>query len=162
MFVHEISIYQFLLDYGRDLTKDLAPEQFSEQPIAGMNHPAWILGHLTFVAQFGVTLCGGEGWLDEAWNEKFGIGSQPSNDPNLYPSPQELFASYEDGHTRLTQAARSLDQAHMDKPTEIEALRSIFPTHGMLLAHILTSHEATHLGQLSAWRRAMALDSVRF
>jgi hypothetical protein len=150
------------LDYCRDLTKDLSPENYFEQPIAGMNHPGWILGHLTFVAQFGVTLCEGEGWLDEVWNEKFGVGSKPSNDASQYPSSQELFASYEDGHARLTHAAQSLNKTFLDKPTEIEALRPMFPTQGLLLAHILTSHEATHLGQLSAWRRAMALDSIRF
>jgi len=37
----------------------------------------------------------------------------------------------------------------------------VLPTRGDLLAHILTTHEATHLGQLSAWRRQLGFPPVR-
>ena len=34
------------------------------------------------------------------------------------------------------------------------------PTVGDLLAHLLTTHSAYHLGQLSTWRRAAGLPEV--
>jgi hypothetical protein len=36
-------------------------------------------------------------------------------------------------------------------------LRHVFPTAGDLLAHLLTSHEATHVGHLSACRRGRGM-----
>ena len=160
MFQREVALYEFLLNYGRNLTEDLSPEQYYEQPSQGLNHPAWVLGHLSFVAQFGVSLCGGETWLDESWNDNFGVGSTPQNTPEPYPSVAELLEGYEDGHARLTQAVQQADPTLLQKETEIETLRAVFPTQDLLVAHILTSHEATHLGQLSAWRRGMNLKAV--
>ena len=152
MFQREVALYEFLLNYGRKLTEDLSPQQYYEQPSQGLNHPAWVLGHLSFVAQFGVSLCGGETWLDESWNDNFGVGSTPQNTPEPYPSVAELLEGYEAGHARLTQAVQQADPTLLEKETEIETLRAVFPTQDLLVAHILTSHEATHLGQLSAWR----------
>ncbi len=150
MFQREVALYEFLLNYGRKLTEDLSPQQYYEQPSQGLNHPAWVLGHLSFVAQFGVSLCGGVTWLDESWNDNFGVGSTPQNTPEPYPSVAELLEGYEDGHARLTQAVQQADPTLLQKETEIETLRAVFPTQDLLVAHILTSHEATHLGQLSA------------
>ena len=150
MFQREVALYEFLLNYGRNLTEDLSPEQYYEQPSQGLNHPAWVLGHLSFVAQFGVSLCGGETWLDESWNDNFGVGSTPQNISESYPSVSELLEGYKDGHARLTQAVQQADPTLLQKETEIETLRAVFPTQDLLVAHILTSHEATHLGQLSA------------
>ena len=59
MFQREVALYEFLLNYGRNLTEDLSPEQYYEQPSQGLNHPAWVLG-AAHLAQFGVSLCGGE------------------------------------------------------------------------------------------------------
>ncbi|MEC8801772.1 MAG: DinB family protein, partial [Planctomycetota bacterium] len=146
MFQREVALYEFLLNYGRKLTEDLSPQQYYEQPSQGLNHPAWVLGHLSFVAQFGVSLCGGETWLDESWNDNFGVGSTPQNTPEPYPSVAELLEGYEDGHARLTQAVQQADPTLLQKETEIETLRAVFPTQDLLVAHILTSHEATHLG----------------
>ena len=152
MFQREVALYEFLLNYGRKLTEDLSPQQYYEQPSQGLNHPAWVLGHLSFVAQFGVSLCGGETWLDESWNDNFGVGSTPQNTPEPYPSVAELLEGYEAGHARLTQAVQQADPTLLEKETEIETLRAVFPTQDLLVAHFLTSHVATHLGQLSAWR----------
>ena len=102
----------------------------------------------------------GKTWLDESWNENFGVGSTPQNTPKQYPNGAELLEGYEDGHARLNQAVQQANRALLKKETEIETLRAAFPTQDLLVAHILTSHEATHLGQLSAWRRVMNLKAV--
>jgi hypothetical protein len=41
-----------------------------------------------------------------------------------------------------------------------ERMRSRFPTVANVLLGLMTSHFASHLGQLSAWRRAVGLPSV--
>jgi len=41
-----------------------------------------------------------------------------------------------------------------------ERMRSRFATVGQMIYGLMTAHEATHLGQFSAWRRAIGLPSV--
>jgi hypothetical protein len=43
---------------------------------------------------------------------------------------------------------------------ELRFLKGPLPTVGDLLAHLMTTHEAAHLGQLSAWRRLLGLPGV--
>ena len=45
-----LRVNQFLVSYCRMLVGDIADERFTEQPLPGVNHPAWILGHLAFSA----------------------------------------------------------------------------------------------------------------
>jgi hypothetical protein len=42
----ELKVNLFLMQYCRMLVEDIADERMAEQPIAGVNHPAWVLGHL--------------------------------------------------------------------------------------------------------------------
>ena len=42
----EIKINRFLMQYCRMLMADIADERMAEEPLPGVNHPAWILGHL--------------------------------------------------------------------------------------------------------------------
>ena len=41
-----------------------------------------------------------------------------------------------------------------------QEFRQIMPTIGDGLGYLLVAHEANHLGQLSAWRRAMGMPST--
>src|SRR5688500_6942528 len=46
----EVTVNRFLVGYCKMLVGDLDDERLAEQPLPGVNHPAWILGHLTVVA----------------------------------------------------------------------------------------------------------------
>ena len=46
----ELNVNRFLVSYCRMLVGDVADERLAEQPLPGVNHPAWILGHLAFSA----------------------------------------------------------------------------------------------------------------
>jgi hypothetical protein len=70
-----------------------------------------------------------------------------------------LLQALEDAHARLADAVMKASQEVLNQPTP-EKFRNRFPTVGALLAGLMTSHEASHNGQLSAWRRAMGLPSV--
>lgn len=162
MFDRELTLYAFNLWYGKHLVADIPDEQFAEQPTEGLNHPAWILGHLAAVADSGLQLLGQPLALPAEWHQLFDPGTVPSPERSLYPTKAELVAAYEAGHKRLIEAvAAGPDPARLARPSPLRDLRPVLPTLGDLLAHILTTHEATHLGQLSAWRRQLGLPSVR-
>lgn len=149
------------LDYARRLAADIPADQMAAQPFPGMNHPAWILGHLAFYGDFAAKLMGlEEPTLDPVFGPRVDNQSTPAGDPALYPARDELLAAFERGHGRLAEAVAAAGPDQLARPMPIERIRSRFPTVGDMLLYLMTAHEAIHLGQLSAWRRAMGLPSV--
>ena len=60
----------------------------------------------------------------------------------------------EAGHQNLLEAVKNPDPAKMDEPHNVDLFKDApIDTVGDLVAHLMTTHLATHLGQLSAWRR---------
>jgi len=41
-----IQVNLFLIGFCRRLLADIPDERLAEQPVADVNHPAWVLGHL--------------------------------------------------------------------------------------------------------------------
>lgn len=157
----EIKLYAFALGYGRLLLADIDDARLAEQPAPGMNSPAWVIGHLALVADMGVGLLGGTPTLSDDWRGRHGPGSVPNADRAAYPSKSVLVEAWEQGHHRLTQAARNAAPERLQAPHGLPiAFLSALPSVGDLLAHILTTHEAAHLGQLSAWRRVLGYPGV--
>ncbi len=149
------------LGYARRLVADLNESECAAQPVSGcdLNHPAFVIGHLAWVCDIGVTLMGHPAALDPSWRELFSNTAKPLPDRDRYPTMAVLLAAYETAHVRLNDAAlASTPEALEQLPPE--RFRSRFPTVAHVVLHMLTNHEAVHLGQLSAWRRASGFPPV--
>ena len=157
MFERERTLYAFLLGYVEKLVAEIADEDMTRQPTPGVNHPAWQLGHLSVVADSGCGLAGRPRVLRLSWHKQFGPGSTPDADRSLYPSKEELLTAYRAGHARLAEAVADATPETIDRPHPLEFLKPGLATVGDLLAHLLTTHEAMHVGHLSSWRRQMGL-----
>jgi hypothetical protein len=159
--VEEISrSFALNIRYAQNLLQDVSNDQMTSQPVAGMNHPAWIVGHLTHSFQ----AIGGEmgiaAWLPEGWAERFGTGSALADDPSQYPPQAELIEVFNDAAERVSNRLKQLSDLSLSEPLPDERYRHVFPTLGSAALHILTCHLSVHLGQLSAWRRAMRMKPV--
>jgi hypothetical protein len=161
MIAHVLHTQGMNLWYANALVKDLTEEQMVAQPVAGktMNHPAWVLGHLPTACDFALSLMGQKGVAPAGWDTLFGMSSKPQNDRKLYPSKAELLSALEAGYKAAGEAFKQFPAAKHADPMP-DNLKQIWPTVGDALVFLLTAHDATHLGQLSAWRRAMGLPSV--
>ena len=95
MFETEIKISRFLMQYCRLLTADVPDERFAEQPVAGVNHPAWLLGHLALAADSANAMLGGQKALGEKWGGLFGRGSKLSITRSDYSTKEELIGTLE-------------------------------------------------------------------
>lgn len=149
------------LAYANRLVADLSEDQFVAQPVANctLNHPAFVIGHLAWVCDVGATLLGLPAVVPPAWKDIFSMTAKPIPNRDAYSSNAELVKAFEDAHTRLTKAVfEAKPELLNDQPPE--RFRSRFQSIGEVILHMLTNHEAVHLGQLSAWRRAMGLPSV--
>jgi uncharacterized damage-inducible protein DinB len=154
--------FQLNLWYSQKLVADLTEEQMCAQPVPGvvMNHPAFLLGHLALVAgDFAGGFVGLSPICPGGWKELFNQGAKPLADRSLYPSKAELLQKLEEAHTRLAEAVIKAKPEVLAQPAP-EKMRQRFPTVGALLAGMMSSHEASHNGQLSAWRRAMGMPPV--
>jgi uncharacterized damage-inducible protein DinB len=92
----------------------------------------------------------------------FGPGSSPAAIPEDAPRKDELLRTFDASHDRVLQTLPSADPVKMASKhsLDIEFLKQLTPTVGDLIAHLMTTHATTHLGQLSFWRRVMGLPGV--
>ena len=155
-----LTTYTLNLQHLRRLIEDLDEKQIVAHRDAAPNHPAWILGHLIHSCE---AICGELGldpWLPEDWRECFGTGSTPVADANSYPTKDFLLDMLNDAYQRLSTALAEFGEVGLARPLPDEEYRKSLPTIGHALVHILASHTALHIGQLTVWRRAMGLPHV--
>lgn len=149
-----LNSYRLTLDYLRRLVADVPDEDFCRQPNGVVNHPAWVIGHLTQSCQ----AIGGElglaEWLPAEWAALYATGSVPTSDRSAYPSKSKLLTALADGAERVSVRVIALGDVGMSAPLPDERYRAVLPTVGHAAAHILISHTAVHVGQVSVWRRA--------
>ena len=154
MLQHVTYVYRFNLGMAERLVADLAPAQMVLQPSGVVNHPAWTLGHLVISANGLGGLLELPSQAPEGWDRIFATGGIPSGDAADYPAREELLAALAAQHERNTAAVLQADPAWFAEPHPDERIRKYFPTVGDVVTFLMTSHETSHLGQISAWRRA--------
>ncbi len=160
MFEREILLNAFQVGLVKMFTKELDDAKLAYQPNPGINHPAWILGHLAVVTDYGLRTLGQPTAYPEDWMKKFGIGSALTTERSDYPSKAELLEAVIAGYGRLTRAAQEAPDERLQRPNKFEFLKAALPTVGDVIAHLLTTHIGFHLGQLSMWRRQMGFKPI--
>jgi hypothetical protein len=152
-----IQVNLALMQYCRMLVGDIAEERLAEQPVAHVNHPAWILGHLAWTADRALELLDAQAISPEAWATLFGRGSKPSSSRAVYASRDELLRVVDECYERLRETVASASTEQLARPTTNPRLKEALPTAKELVAFLLTGHMGVHLGQLSSWRRMIGL-----
>jgi hypothetical protein len=150
--------------YALRLVEGLDEPEWVAQP-AGltpgvvMNHPAWVLCHLALYASVAAPMARAEPFPDPL-DHRYGMKSVPLVDRAAYPPGARIVEDYCRAHD---DAERSLEVA-TDRifalVNPIERQRAAQPSVGDMLVTLMVKHESMHLGQLSAWRRAMGLARV--
>ena len=156
----EIKINRFLIQYCRMLLEDVPEERMAEQPLPGVNHPAWILGHLAYSANAAVGLLGGEKTLPRKWIVQFGPGSKLSGSREDYPASGELLQAIEQGFARAHELASVASPEQLSQPNPNARLAQALRTVGDAVGFLFTGHMGVHLGQLSSWRRMIGLAAL--
>jgi hypothetical protein len=138
-----IDIYYFNMVYARQLIGDIPDGQMCDQPVPGrvLNHPAFIIGHLAWVSRWRAQKLGLPQVALSDWSKLFSNGNKPLPDRSCYPAKAELLQVLEIAHARLSAAVAKATPEELNE-----------------VAIFMTSAETLHLGQLSAWRRAMGLE----
>ncbi|MBX3378975.1 MAG: hypothetical protein KF805_02685 [Phycisphaeraceae bacterium] len=163
---------------GRGLAEKMlvgvTPQTFARKPrfettsgtrIIDCNHPAFIFGHLSLYPARLLTLAG----LDPApvaapadFSDLFKAGVECRDDPegSIYPSMERITKAFYLGHDAAFERIAALNDSVLQLPTPDERYRQNFPTVGIAMTFILTSHFMMHIGQVSTWRRCFGLPSA--
>jgi DinB superfamily len=149
--------FAYCLDFLREQVADVVTPDMVAQPNGIINHPAWVIGHLTYGCHLLGGVIGLPEWLPNDWAKRFGTGSVPVADASLYEPKDDALAMLRDTQSRITQAVDQLDDSRLDEPFPDESYRDVFPTIRHALTQVLVGHTSNHIGQLSVWRRAMGL-----
>lgn len=149
--------FAYCLDYLREQVEPVAAPDMVAQPDGIMNHPAWVIGHLTHTCQMLGGVIGLPPWLPGDWPGRYGTGSAPVADARVYETKDGALAILRDAQARLAEAVERLDDSSLNEPFPDESYRVVFPTVRHALTQVLVGHTANHVGQVSVWRRAMGL-----
>ena len=144
-------------EYARMHLEDVTSEQWCEQAEGLGMHPASIVGHVAVNYAMVRMMLGDELDLPDGWSDLFAGTAAATAEASAYPAKDELLAALADQRGRILARLEAASADDLAQPTPHEEARKFIPTVGDGLVLVLTIHEALHLGQLSAWRRAMAL-----
>jgi hypothetical protein len=153
--------FAYCLDYLREQVVDVPAPDMVAQPNGIMNHPLWVIGHLTFTCQLLGGVVGLPEWLPNDWAKRFGTGSVPVADARVYETKDIVLAMLGDAQERVIQAVERLDNSRLDEPFPDESYLVVFPTIRHALTQVLVGHTANHVGQVSVWRKAMGLPPMQ-
>ena len=147
--------------YAARMVGDLSPAQYLAQPVPGrvLNHPSWVFSHLNVYTPLCTAMLRAQPFIDPL-DAKYGQKSEVSLDPTDYIPGPDLLAHYIELHAEAEHALTAAPDHIFAAPNPLERWRVVHPTIGDMLVTLMVKHESGHLGQLSAWRRALGLPRV--
>lgn len=158
MFDNEIALNQFLLRYTQLSVADLREEQLDSVPITGFHSPRWILTHLAICADMALVMLGQTKQCPSAWHAAYGPKSSGTTHDKIRPATTELLATIDELYPEVCVHASQASPEFLAQPHPLDLLKGTsIQSNAQLLSHLLTTHYAVHLGQLSAVRRQLGL-----
>ena len=151
--------YRWNMETMQKLVSDVDDSQMTAQKVEGINHPAWLLGHVSIYNPVIAALLRGESFGDP-WGEPCGKNSSPVADRSQYPSKDAIIERLVVGYRDAVAAMESADPKAWTAPFEHPTWGKQFATVAPAVTFIATTHFALHLGQLSGWRRTMQLPRI--
>ena len=151
------------LGYAEKLVADIPADKFGHMPHPTMNHPAFCMGHLSLYPNRLFTLIGQPNKISEkkGWPELFQSGVACVEDDGRYPKKDEIVAFYVERYNAIIKTLETTSEEMYARENPMEGrMKEVFPFIGLAINFMLNNHAMMHLGQVSAWRRAMGLPGV--
>lgn len=159
------------LMYAERLLTGVSAKQFARlaQPggvVVQSNHPAFVFGHLALYPpkiMANLNQPAGDAVCPAGYEALFRAGTECRDDPDgtIYPSMDELKSRFFAGYRAAIRAVREAPDESFLGPNPAEGrMREMFPMIGSALNFYLSGHVQNHLGQISAWRRAIGLPAA--
>ncbi len=156
--------------YAQKLLTDVKEEDFARfarigDTVIESNHPAFVMGHLCLYPPRILGDLGGDlakTAPPESFQQLFSHEAKCIDDPDrkIYPSMDEITGVMMAGYAAAIEQLESTEDEAFLADNSIERLRDRFPTMGAAHGFYAGGHIMMHLGQFSAWRRAMGMGAA--
>jgi len=129
-------------------------DQWLHQVHPQANHALWFAGHMAVSDNFFISCIAPEkATKNAAFDEQFGMGSQPTSEPQKYQPVDEVLAAMRERRATLLGLLDGLNDDDLTKPPA-SGPSDFIPTIGSVF-EMAVWHEGLHSGQVSVARRAM-------
>jgi hypothetical protein len=155
------------LGYAERLLSGVQPDQFARYARIGdrvieSNHGAFIYGHLSLYSPRIIQQLGGDASRftpSSRCQELFSKDARCVDDPEgtIYPAMSDITTALLDGYRAVVEALERADDPLFLLENPNSVMRDRFPTLGAMHAFYVGGHFMLHMGQMSAWRRAIGL-----
>src|SRR2546422_11503539 len=119
---------RYLLSLAEPILDGLDDSHRALEPQPGAKTAGWLIGHLAVSGDFARRLCGRAPLCPADWRAAFNPGSQPSREPNDYPSMATLRDTFERVYSDLCAAASEADPPSLTSINPYAPARAAFPT----------------------------------
>ena len=140
--------------YAKQILADIDDSSMCQQPL-GLNHPAWLLMHLATAADYASSLLGGNGVCPADWNAKADTKKPMTQNRSDYPAKEELVKTFEAAFNNAADLYEKSSEDALNKPQKLGFFETELPTVRDMATFLIVAHTNLHLGQISAWRRAI-------
>ncbi len=156
----EIRLYRLMQSCLHQYTEPLSDEGIDRLPAGGGNSINWIMGHLVLGNEYGSRLLGQPVKYLDAMLPVYGPGTKATDDRDVIVSAAELRRRFDETGDALVQHYEAADPATLAAPQQTGLFPDDLPEVGHMMHHLLTTHFAIHLGQISQQRRQRGLDPL--
>lgn len=130
------------------------PDCWVHQVHPRANHPLWFAGHMGVVDNFMISLVAPQRVAPRPeFQERFGVGSQPSGNLADYPPVDEVLAYMRERRATLLDILDGLSDDDLNRPTPKGAPDFLSDFGAVFQA--AAWHEGLHTGQVSVVHRAL-------
>ncbi|HEX5105779.1 MAG TPA: DinB family protein [Pirellulaceae bacterium] len=131
-----------------------APEEWTFQVHPSCNHALWFAGHMAISDNFFLSLVAPDrSQPSPEYQAKFGMGSQPTNQPEAYPAPEVVLQAMRERRQALLEALDRLSDADLARKTPAGA-PDFLPDVASVF-ELAIWHEGQHSGQVTVARRVL-------
>lgn len=149
------------LGYALSLAEAIPADRWADPVIDGMNHPAFLYGHLAIYPN---RLLGGFIDREDLVNEipfdaeAVTAGAPCLPDATKYATKDVVLPYFKERYETVFEVLPSVPADVFARENPVEGrFREILPTVGAVALFMLNNHVMMHAGQVSHWRRAMGL-----
>ena len=155
---------RFAREYTLSLLADIDSVDWFRQPVTGISHIAWQVGHIA-MAQYGLCLFRIRGRADidtdlmsSSFRKKFSKGTTPDPDPARNPSVEEIRGVFERVFEQSMVELPGVTGPNLDEPVDMPYTAVATKFGGLLFC---SHHEMLHAGQIGLLRRQLGKVPVR-
>ncbi len=155
---------RFAREYTLSLLADIDSADWFRQPVTGISHIAWQVGHIA-MAQYGLCLFRIRGRADidtelmsSSFRKKFSKGTSPDPDPARNPSVEQIRGVFERVFEQSMIELPGVTEPTLDEPVDMPYTAVATKFGGLLFC---SHHEMLHAGQIGLLRRQLGKIPVR-